>query len=308
MRRDGDGGPAAVARALAPPAGGRRAEAGGCAAAAAESLLRPARATRSVAARTASSTAAAHAALLELVRARGGRPAGRRHRGPQRFRARRLAREQGRRAEERLVGRGIGHGDAGARRARRPRSSPRRGGTRRPDPSPTGPVTASSCGSGTRTTTPTAPSTRSASSRSASVACAPGRDRGHAGPTSAGVFGIARTTGRPGARPRASAIATPAAIDSTIASSAEARRAPLERRRHVAGLHRDDHDVGVGDGPGRARHHVDAREALLEHPPPVGVDLGDRERLRLPARRRADRTSSASPMRPPPSKASAGIT
>ena len=48
-------------------------------------------------------------------------------------------------------------------------------------------------------------------------------------------------------------------------------------------LHRDDHDVGVGDGPRRARHDPDRREARLEHPATVAVDLGDRERVGLAA-------------------------
>ena len=62
-------------------------------------------------------------------------------------------------------------------------------------------------------------------------------------PTSAGVFGMARTTGTPA--PAASsrrAMVTPAAIDSTLA--APAVTAAPGRRRHVARLHRDHHPVG----------------------------------------------------------------
>ena len=44
-------------------------------------------------------------------------------------------------------------------------------------------------------------------------------------PTSAGVFGIARTTGRPGTSASSVAIVTPAAIDSTSVSLAERRLA-----------------------------------------------------------------------------------
>ena len=50
-------------------------------------------------------------------------------------------------------------------------------------------------------------------------------------PTSAGVFGIARTTGRPGTSASSVAIVTPAAIDST---SVLARRARRTRSRGVA--------------------------------------------------------------------------
>ena len=62
--------------------------------------------------------------------------------------------------------------------------------------------------------------------------------------------------------------------------------ARLERRDDVAGLHRHDEDVGVGGRPGRARHDAHAGEAILEDPAAFGVDLGDRERVGLPAGRR----------------------
>ena len=56
-------------------------------------------------------------------------------------------------------------------------------------------MTASRLASGTRTTTPTAPRISSAHARSASVACAPGLIAAAPAPISAGVLGIARTTG-----------------------------------------------------------------------------------------------------------------
>ena len=131
---------------------------------------------------------------------------------------------------------------------------------------------------------PTDPRTRSARSRSgvvgvrpAAIAVAPLR-------TSAGVFGIARTTGRSGRAP-SSVVDRDAGRD----REDQRRRSPrvvrrlLEHAGDVAGLHRDDHDVGVGHRPRRAGHDPDTREALLEAAPAVGVDLGDGERVGLPA-------------------------
>ena len=86
-------------------------------------------------------------------------------------------------------------------------------------PEPDRPVTASSIRSGTRTTIPTAPRIRSARSRSASVASVPAAMADAPCRTTAGVFGIARTTGRPGAASSSSAIVIPAAIESTSACS-----------------------------------------------------------------------------------------
>ena len=76
---------------------------------------------------------------------------------------------------------------------------------------------------------------------------------------------------------------------------AERRQRRLEGRGDVAGLHRDDDDVGVGDGPRRARHDADLRELLLERDPAFAVDLRDRERRRLPSRRRAGRRREPRP-------------
>ena len=80
-------------------------------------------------------------------------------------------------------------------------------------------MTASSADSPTVTTMPTAPSKPRRRARDAcrrrdgrrAIADAPS-------PTSAGVFGIARTTGRPGTSASSDAIVTPAAIDSTSVS------------------------------------------------------------------------------------------
>ena len=101
--------------------------------------------------------------------------------------------------------------------------------------------------------------------------------------TSAAVFGIARTTGRSGAAVSRVSRVTPAAIDRTERLLRERGRALLERGDDVARLHRHDDESGVGHRPRRARHDADPGEALLEHAPPVGIDLGDRDALGLPA-------------------------
>jgi len=85
-------------------------------------------------------------------------------------------------------------------------------------PDPDRPVTASSADSLTVTTIPTAPSKRDARSRCWLVAWRPAAIADAPNPTSAGVLGIARTTGRPGASASNDAIVTPAAIDNTRVS------------------------------------------------------------------------------------------
>ena len=129
---------------------------------------------------------------------------------------------------------------------------------------------------------PTAPSKREASSRCDSVAWRPAAIADAPRPTSAGVFGIARTTGRPGARASSDAIVTPAAIDSTRVSLPNDDSRRLQARRDVAGLDRDHHDVGIRDCPRGGRHHSDLRELLFELPPPVGIDLGDGDLVGVP--------------------------
>ena len=118
----------------------------------------------------------------------------------------------------------------------------------------------------------------------ASLACVPPAIADDAPRTSAGVFGIARTTGRPGADglERGDRDAGRDRQHERVGLAARSTRrsstAATSRR-----LHRDHHDVGVGDGPRRAGHDAHAGEERLELVPAVGVDLGDRERLGLPA-------------------------
>ena len=91
---------------------------------------------------------------------------------------------------------------------------------------------------------------------------------------------------RPGdraARASMAAIVTPAAIERIDAPSANADADAAKRGGYVARLHRDDEDLGVGGRPRAARDHTHLREPLLEHPPALGVDLGDGDRLGLPA-------------------------
>ena len=109
------------------------------------------------------------------------------------------------------------------------------------------------------------------------------------------MFGIARTTGRSGAAASTVAIRTPAAIEITSVSrprlaaacSSAAGTSPGFTATTTTSVSATAH-AGLGAD-------ADAREALLEHAPPVGVDLGDRERLRVPARRRGDRTAVPHP-------------
>ena len=95
------------------------------------------------------------------------------------------------------------------------------------------------------------------------------------------MFGIARITGRPGAAASSSAIVMPAAIESTRVCSPSDGAADFERLGDVLRLQRDDDDVRVGHGPGRARDHPDARVVVLEDVAPVGIDLGDGDRVGL---------------------------
>jgi hypothetical protein len=57
----------------------------------------------------------------------------------------------------------------------------------------------------------------------------------------------------------------------------------LQHPGHVVRLDGHDHDIGVGDGPRRARSHVDTVEGALQRAAAVGVDLGDDDRVALPA-------------------------
>ena len=142
---------------------------------------------------------------------------------------------------------------------------------------------------------PTAPSSRSAQIevRVAGVRAArrsPTRRRRRARACSASR---ARPAGRARA-PRCVAIVTPAAIDSTSVSAPSALERGLERRRDVGRLHRDDHDVGVGDRPRRARHDAHLGNCCFE------LARGGRRRPRRP---RASSASKPASSRPPTSAA-----
>ena len=101
---------------------------------------------------------------------------------------------------------------------------------------------------------------------------------------------------RPGARPRASAMVTPAAIDRTMASLGAARaRALSSAAAHVVRLHRDHHDVGVGRPPrpgwaprGRRRRPSRGRGGGRRRP-------RRRRASRRPSRRRAGRRRAPRP-------------
>ena len=131
---------------------------------------------------------------------------------------------------------------------------------------------------------PTAPSSRDASSRCVLVGVATGaRSPTHRDPRAPACSASRARPAGPGTSASSVAIVTPAAIESTSVVAAQRRLRRLQARRDVAGLHRDDHDVGVGDRPRRARHDADLRELLLELAAAVGVDLGDRELVGVPA-------------------------
>ena len=91
---------------------------------------------------------------------------------------------------------------------------------------------------------------------------------------------------------------TPAAIDNTSASMRNEDSAPLQARRDVAGLHRDDDHIGIGDRPRGTRNDANLRKELFEVAATVGVDLGDRRARRHPNRRRGDHRAARSPSSP----------
>ena len=102
-------------------------------------------------------------------------------------------------------------------------------------------------------------------------------------PTSAPVLGIARTTGRRGRGGFERGEGDAGRDRQDERPFGQDLGAALERRDGVARLHREHQHLGVGGGPGRARHDPDPRQALLEVVAPLGVDLGDGQRLGLPA-------------------------
>ena len=237
-----------------------------------------------VAASTASRNAARTPWAFEHREPGGGRAPGRRDRGAQRLGGGVAVAEQRRGAEEGLAHERARWCRGGARRARRPRSSPRRRRNTYAGPEPDSPVTASSWASGTRTTTPTAPRMRSHTSRSScGRVLARRRSRRRPGPTSAPVLGIARTTGRPGRAASSAAMVTPGRDRQHQRALGEHVGAARERVDGVARLHREHEHVGVGRGPRRAGHDAHAGEPRLERVAALGVDLGDRERVRVPA-------------------------
>ena len=102
-------------------------------------------------------------------------------------------------------------------------------------------------------------------------------------PTSAPVLGIARTTGRPGAAASSAARVTPAAIDRTRAPSGRTSAQPASASMASAGftaITSTSASVATHAGLRRDAHPGQAR---LEHVAAVGVDLGDGQRLGLPA-------------------------
>ena len=147
---------------------------------------------------------------------------------------------------------------------------------------------------------PTAPSSRSARSRWSSVASRRVRSRTRrarrapacsASPARPGGRARSLRASRSSRRRRSTARARARAAQASAASSVAG---------DVAGLHRDHDDVGVGDRPGRARHHSHLGEPLLEVATAVGVDLGHGDRsASQPASSRPP--TSAAPIFPPPS-------
>ena len=103
--------------------------------------------------------------------------------------------------------------------------------------------------------------------------------------TSAGVLGIARTTGRLAGRAASSvAIVTPAAIDSTRASvgsdGSACSRARRRRRRASPRRTTTSASATAHAGLGTTRT---LGNRCLEDAAALGVDLGDRERVGVPA-------------------------
>ena len=164
-------------------------------------------------------------------------------------------------------------------------------------PEPESPVTASSIFSGTRTTMPDrAQQPLGELEIRLGRACVPAAIADAPRRTTAGVFGMARITGRPGAAASSSAIVMPAAIESTSASLAERRRPPLRARRRRAGAstrrsrrpHRGPPTRGSArPGCPGAASSIDAAT--------VGIDLGDGDRRRARIRHRAGRRRGLRP-------------
>ena len=172
-------------------------------------------------------------------------------------------------------------------------------------PEPERPVTASRCFSGTRTTTPTAPRTRSASSRSASVAKRAAGDGRHARPAR-GRACSASPAPPPGAGRAASSVSivTPAAIERIMASLAQRGcRRSRGRRATSSGFTATTTTSASATAQAGLGTTWTPGKVVFEVAAAVGVDLGHGERVGLPARRRAGPPTSASPIRPPPSSA-----
>ena len=133
-------------------------------------------------------------------------------------------------------------------------------------------MTASSSDSSTRTTTPTAERIDSAQSRSSSEAALPPAIAAAPAPTSAGVFGIARTTATPSGSAASSVLVVHPGRDRQDASDAGTAERGA-RLGHVVRLDRDDRGLGRADRV----EHGDAGEASTQHGAPLGDDLDDRE-------------------------------
>ena len=186
--------------------------------------------------------------------------------------------EQRRRTEQRLLDEACSRSAGAGRRARRLRSAPRRRASRTP---------ARARQAGDRVELRARRRARRCRPRGGavrrdrgarSVAVAPGAIADAPRPTSAGVFGIARTTGRPGAAASSVAIVTPAAIDSTSVSRGKRRERGARASPPTSpGFTATIDDVGVGDRPRRARHDAHLRELRFELAAAVGIDLRDRD-------------------------------
>ena len=167
---------------------------------------------------------------------------------------------------------------AAGRRARPPPPAPRRRGTGTPGPEPGEPGDrveqvlrqAHDEADRSRAAAPRDRGGRRCAWVPAAIAAAPS-------PMIAGVFGIARTTGRPGAAASSAAIVTPAAIDSTSCLGPSAAPAALERVGDVAGLQAHDTTSASATAHADARHHTHVGKLGLELAPALGVDFGDRQ-------------------------------
>src|SRR5690606_21395206 len=169
-------------------------------------------------------------------------------------------------------------------------------------PEPDRPATASSDDPGTSTTVPTAPRIERAHSASPGPAWAPSDIAAAPSPTSAGVFGIARTTGTPAPAASSSAMSgTPAAIDSTRRSPTAA--APRSASRASGGLvatmtPSDSTGDAVTVTPGNVRSSSPRRASEIS----TTATASGRT---TPAPRRPPRSASA--MRPPPRSSSSNM-